>query len=100
MELTLHLNDREERLSVIKSEIGFGNVIHKEIVDKGHRNGAEIHNITDTGLIIVQNQRTKKVVTVMVARVGQLKRYAIPKSELKSVLRIARHNIDMGYNYI
>lgn len=100
MEATIHLNDREERLSVIKSEIGFGNVIWSEIVDKGHRNGAEIHNITDTGLIIVQNQRTKKVVTVMVARVGQLKRYAIPKSELKSVLRIARHNIDMGYNYI
>lgn len=91
--------DRKYRDDFIREVIGYGNVIHSEIVDRGHKNGAEIHKITDTGLIIVYNQRTKKHVTTMVARVGQLKRYSIPKSELKSVLRIARHNVDMGYNF-
>lgn len=43
------------------------------VVDRGHPNGPEIHSVTDTGIIVVHNQRTGKMVTKLIARPGQVK---------------------------
>lgn len=54
---------------------GDGKVIDSFIVDKGHKNGLERHNVTDNGLIIVYNLESQKLVTKLIARPQQIKRY-------------------------
>ena len=66
--------DREAREAIIR-KIGQGEVVASFRVDRGHRNGAEIHKITNTGIILIYNERTGKMVTKLIARVGQIKRY-------------------------
>lgn len=66
--------ERQERRAFIKEHIGEGNVIDSFVVDRGHPNGAEIHSVTDTGIIIIHNQRTNKLITELIARPAQLKR--------------------------
>ena len=63
--------DRENRIRLI----GEGNTIKVAVVDKGHRNGPEIHMLSDTGIITILNQRTGKLITKLIARPGQIKRY-------------------------
>ena len=69
-----YTEDRQEREKVIQT-IGQGKVVASFRVDRGHRNGAEIHKITNTGIILIYNERTGKLVTKLIARVGQIKRY-------------------------
>lgn len=44
-------------------------------VDKGHKNGAEIHVLYSNGIIRIYNERTRKHITDLVGRIGQCKRY-------------------------
>lgn len=67
-------NDRQTREDVIRM-IGLGEVVATFIVDRGHRNGAERHEITSTGIIVIYNNRTNKMVTKLIARPGQIRRY-------------------------
>ena len=66
------------------------------IVDKGHKNGAEIHVITENGVINIYNCYSKKYVTGLIARPGQLMRYGVVIPE--SVLEKARVHVSMHYN--
>lgn len=54
--------DRKDREKRIKS-VGEGVVINKFYVDRGHPDGAEIHCISDTGIVTVYNAITHKLVT-------------------------------------
>ena len=54
---------------------GDGKVIDSFIVDKGHANGLERHDITDNGIIVIYNAESNKLVTKLIAREGQIKRY-------------------------
>lgn len=73
---TLHFKqERQTRENLIRKYIGYGEEHARFVVDKGHRNGPEIHIITTTALIVVLNQRTKKHVTTLIARPGQIRRY-------------------------
>ena len=69
-----YTNDRQKREEIIKL-IGIGVPVARFTIDRGHKNGAEIHEITDTGIINIYNQRTHKLVTKLIARPGQIKRY-------------------------
>ena len=42
-------------------KIGFGNPVSAFVVDNHHPNGNEIHIITDTELIFIQNEKTKNL---------------------------------------
>lgn len=66
--------DRERREAVIQ-EIGLGTVIKTVTIDRGHEKGPEDHEITSTGIILVYNHRTRKMVTKLIARPAQLRRY-------------------------
>lgn len=92
-------NDRKERERLI-NEIGNGNIIKTVVIDKGHRNGAEIHTLSDTGIITIFNQRTKKLITRLIARPGQIKRY-FKENEIipKGLINLAREHQRMAYNY-
>lgn len=72
------------------------------VVDRGHPNGAEIHSVTDTGIIVVHNQRTGKMVTKLIARPGQVKRYydAEGRNAPQGILSIAKEHLKKGYNNI
>lgn len=92
-----HYNrDRIIREKLIK-EIGLGKEIATVRVDRGHKDGAELHTITTTGIIIIRNERTHKMVTKLIARPNQIKRYGIND---KKVLEIAREHQTLGYNMI
>ena len=95
-----YTKDRQQREAII-AQIGTGNVIKEVVVDRGHRNGPEVHKITDTALILVYNQRTGILVTKLIARPAQILRY-YSNDELKprAVVKLARKHVEMGWNEI
>lgn len=95
-----YTRDRQQREAII-NQIGIGNVIKEVVVDRGHRNGLEVHKITDTALILVYNQRTGILVTKLIARPAQILRY-YSDDELKprAVVKLARKHVEMGWNEI
>ena len=49
-------NQRHNREKFIKRHLNNdGNIIDGFIVDKGHKNGAEIHTLTDNGIYLIKN---------------------------------------------
>lgn len=103
MESSVHYsNERQNRCAFIKECIGEGNIIDSFIVDRGHPGGAEIHSVTDTGIIIIHNQKTNKLITELIARPEQLRR--LYRSENRTVpsriLSLAyKHNL-AAYNEV
>lgn len=93
--------DRRNREDCIRRRIGYGIVIAKFLVDRGHANGAEIHEITDTAIINVYNERTHKLITKLIARPGQIRRYYENGDAPQDVLDKAYYNTAvMHYNEI
>jgi hypothetical protein len=93
-----YTRDRQQREAII-NQIGIGNVIKEVVIDRGHRNGPEIHKITDTALILVYNQRTGILVTKLIARPAQILRY-YREDEPKptKVVELARVHVRLKYN--
>jgi len=91
--------ERAERERLINEVIGIGKAVKETIVDKGHKNGAERHVLTDTGIIIVYNARTGKLITKLIARVGQVRRYYTDGNAPKEIIKLARKHTELGYNY-
>lgn len=100
MTSTHYINDRQKRESVI-AEIGYGYTVKTVIVDRGHHNGAEIHSISSTGIITIQNEHTKKVVTKLIARPGQITRYYTNgETAPRWLIDIAREHMQKKLNEI
>ncbi len=93
-----YTEDRKNREELINT-IGIGKVVDSFIIDKGHKNGPERHEITTTGIIIIYNAKTNKLVTKLIARVGQIKRYYKDGNAPKEIIRQARKHTELGYNY-
>lgn len=87
--------ERQNREAVIR-KIGLGHIIHEVTKDSGHKNGPERYQITDTGIIIVRNARTGRLVTKLVARPMQIRRY-FPNAP-KALLDLARKHQESGFN--
>ena len=79
---------------------GDGKIIDEFIVDKGHKDGLELHCVTDTGIIIIYNAASGKLVSKLIARPNQIKRYYIgtDKEPPSSLLRLAEWHESLGYN--
>ena len=93
-----YMTDRQRREEIIK-QIGKGTEIRREIVDKGHKNGAEIHVISTTGIITIYNQRSGKLITKLIARPGQIRRYSKNEEAPEELIQIARQHQKMNYNH-
>lgn len=78
--------------------IGQGHIIKAVVLDRGHRNGAEVHKISDTGIISIYNLNSGKLITKLIARPSQIKRYFENGDAPVEVLRIAREHTRLGYN--
>ena len=94
-----YISDRQARENLI-AEIGYGTTIKSVVVDRNHPNGPEIHEISTTGIITIYNQRTHKIVTKLIARPGQIRRY-YKENEIIPIelLELAREHQKMAYNY-
>ena len=94
--------ERFRRISKIINKIGgYGVGKYSFIIDTNHPNGNEIHTITDNGIIIIQNERTKKYVTCLIARPMQIRRYfnndKIP-TDINKIIDICFEHQKNGYN--
>lgn len=91
--------ERKERNKVIQ-QIGLGATIKVVEVDNHHINGPEIHKISNTGIITILNKRTKKMITQLIARPGQIRRYYKENETIPTeLIEIAREHQRMYLNY-
>ena len=98
-------NQRDKREKFIEEHLGKGYAIDGFIVDKGHYKGAEVHSIYDNGIIVVHNLRSGKLVTKLLARPQQIKRYYEATGRehpdgYKELLELARQHESLGYNNV
>lgn len=94
---------RSEREKFIDEHFGDDYIVDEFIVDKGHPHGAERHCITNNGIIIVYNANSGKLVTKLLARPQQIKRYYESSGrklplEYENILRLAKQHNILGYN--
>lgn len=96
-------NTRNKRERLIQQYCnGDGCMIEGFVVDRGHKHGTEVHSITDTGLIIIHNYRTNRLVTKLIARPQQIARYYKSKDVQppRYLMELAQWHQDMMYNYV
>lgn len=98
METRHYKQDRKYRTDFIKNNIGYGNPVFAQVVDRGHKDGPERHVITDTAILMVFNAITHRHITDLVLRPGQITKYNwnCPKS----IMDLAREHQRLGYNKI
>ena len=97
---TSHAVNRSKRLQVAERLIieESAKVIKIAVVNKGHKNGNEIHLVYNNGVVKVYNERTRKFITVLIARVPQVERYKVKIT--KTMRDKIKSHIAKGYNNI
>ena len=97
---TSHALNRSKRLQVAERLIieESAKVIRIAVVDKGHENGEEIHVVYNNGVVKVYNERTRKFITVLIARVPQVERYNVKVT--KAMRKKIESHVAKGYNHI
>ena len=98
--MTSHGVNRSKRLQIAERLIAeeSAKVVKIAVVNKGHKNGNEIHVIYNNGIIKVYNARTHKFITVLIARVPQIERYKIKVT--KTMRNKIKSHVKQGYNHI
>ena len=97
---TSHVVNRSKRLQVAERLIieESAKVVKIAVVNKGHANGNEIHIIYNNGIVKVYNERTRRFITVLIARVPQIERYKVKVT--KTMRNKIKSHIAKGYNNI
>ena len=92
-----YLNDRQSREEIIKA-IGEGEVIARKVWY--HEGRKQIHEITDNAIIRCYNPYTGKLITKLIARPNQIRRY-YPNGYSEAIakaIEIAYEHQVKGYN--
>ena len=97
---TSHAVNRSKRLQVAERLIfeESAKVLKIAVVNKGHRNGNEIHLVYNNGIVKIYNANTRRFITVLIARVPQIERYKIKVT--KTMRKKIVSHIKQGYNNI
>ena len=97
---TSHAVNRSKRLQVAERLIieESANVLKIAVVNKGHKNGNEIHLVYNNGIVKIYNANTRKFITVLIARVPQIERYKVKIT--KTMRKKINLHIKQGYNNI
>ena len=97
---TSHAVNRSKRLQIAERLIieESAKVLKIAVVNKGHKNGEEVHIVYNNGIVKVYNERTRKFITVLIARVPQIERYKIKVT--KTMRNKIKSHIAKGYNNI
>ena len=95
---TSHAVNRSKRLQIAERLIieESAKVVKIAVVNKGHKNGNEIHLVYNNGVVKIYNANSRKFITVLIARVPQIERYKV------KITRTMRKKINLhiknGYN--
>ena len=97
---TSHALNRSKRLQIAERLIieESAKVVKIAVVNKGHKNGNEIHLVYNNGIIKIYNANSRKFITVLIARVPQIERYKIKVT--KTMRKKISLHIKQGYNHI
>ena len=97
---TSHVMNRSKRLQVAERLIieESAKVLKIAVVNKGHKNGNEIHLVYNNGVVKIYNANTRRFITVLIARVPQIERYKIKVT--KTMRNKIKSHIKQGYNQI
>ena len=97
---TSHAVNRSKRLQIAERLIieESAKVVKIAVVNKGHKNGNEIHLVYNNGVVKVYNENTRKFITVLIARVPQIERYKIKVT--RTMRNKIKSHIKQGYNHI
>lgn len=97
---TSHALKRSKRLQIAERLIyeESAKVVKIAVVNKGHANGNEIHIVYNNGVVKVYNERTRKFITVLIARVPQIERYNIKVTQ--TMRNKIESHVAKGYNHI
>jgi hypothetical protein len=74
-ETTKHILERGQRFQAYKQYLN-SETLAIYLIDKQHENGNEIHEILKSGIVKIYNEKTKKLITVLAIRTGQISKYA------------------------
>lgn len=97
---TLHVVNRSKRLQIAQRLINEedAKVCKIAIVNKGHKDGNEVHVIFNNGIVKIYNANTHKFITVLIAREPQIERYKIKVT--KTMRKKIMSHVEKGYNNI
>ena len=97
---TSHALNRSKRLQIAERLIieESAKVVKIAVVNKGHKNGNEIHLVYNNGIVKIYNANTRKFITVLIARVPQVERYKVKIT--KTMRNKIKSHIAKGYNNI
>ena len=97
---TSHAVNRSKRLQIAERLIieESAKVLKIAVVNKGHKNGNEIHIVYNNGIVKIYNARTRKFITVLIARAPQIERYNIKVT--KTMRNKIKLHVKKGYNNI
>ena len=97
---TSHAVNRSKRLQVAERLIieESAKVLKIAVVNKGHKNGNEIHIVYNNRVVKIYNENTRKFITVLIARVPQVERYKIKVT--RTMRNKIKSHIKQGYNHI
>ena len=97
---TSHAVNRSKRLQVAERLIieESAKVCKIAVVNKGHKNGNEIHLVYNNGIVKIYNANTRKFITVLIARVPQIERYKVKIT--RTMRKKINLHIKQGYNQI
>lgn len=95
-----HMADRNTRVNKANQLIYIENatIIASFEINKGHKNGNEVHVIYNNGVIRIYNINTRKHITDLIARQAQIERYNIKIT--KCMAKKIKSHINAGYNMI
>lgn len=102
MMISLHYQtDRTVRETYIQ-KVSVGRTIKTVYWDRGHKDGPELHHVTDTGIIIIENATSHRIVTKYIARPGQIRRLYEMNGERapRWLTDIALEHQQRGYNLV
>lgn len=97
---TKHTKERQKRIALAKQLIisESAKVIQYAICDTEHENGLEVHVVYNNGIVFVYNMKSRKLITVLIARAPQIERYKITIT--KTMMQKIKSHIKQGYNEI
>ena len=97
--------ERSERMGLAIKLNGVSKAVATFLVDRGHKDGKELHVLTQNGIIFILNEQKYKkgvpsLVTALIARPGQVSRYFTDegKKAPKQMLAAAKAHEEQGFN--
>lgn len=99
------IEERKSREWLIENVINDTNtVLCVNVIDRGHKNGAERFELTDKAIIKTYNNITNRHITDLIARPAQIYNrlgdafLELPTEVQKEIIKLARKHQDLGYN--